>query len=328
MPQDESGPTLGRASNLDLRAIWPTEDDHFTRWLAKSENLALLAQELGLELRAAETQVRIGSFKADIVARSSDASAVVIENQLDDSDHKHLGQLLTYLAGLDDAAVAIWVARAFRSEHRRALDRLNDWSPTGMEFYGVELAAIKIGDSEVAPDFRPIAFPSDWDPHRERGSVDRSLVERYRAFFEGFLSEIACSGAVQVVHRSHDLRRLRWAEDPTCVTCQVQFLRRNRVSVALVIEVGSLDETKLMFDRLYEQRDQIEAEIGTELQWSKQPGRRTSIVRWRGPGDIHGSESELEAVSRWMRESLARLREVCNQHLDAIVATLGSEEEQ
>lgn len=327
MPQDEGGPTLGRASSLDLRTIWPTEDDHFTPWLTQPENLALLAQELGLELRAAEPQVRIGSFEADIVARASDASAVVIENQLDDSDHKHLGQLLTYLAGLDDAAVAIWIARAFRSEHRRALDRLNDWSPNGMEFYGVELAAIKIGDSEVAPDFRPIAFPSDWEPHREPRGIDRSLAERYRGFFEGLYSEVSRSGAVQIVRRSHDLRRLRWADDPACVTCQAQFLRRNRVSVALIIEAESLAATKLLFDRLYEQRDRIEAEIGTELQWSKQPGRRTSIVRWRGQGDIHGSDADLAEIRSWMRESLAQLRAVCNPHLQAILARLDLEVE-
>lgn len=327
MAQDERGPALGRVSSLDLRTVWPTEDDCFTPWLAKPENLALLAQELGLELRSAETQVRIGSFKADIVARTSDASAAVIENQLDDSNHKHLGQLLTYCAGLDDAAVAIWIARAFRSEHRRALDRLNDWSPTGMEFYGVELAAIKIGDSEVAPDFRPIAFPSEWEPHREEGSIARSLAARYRAFFEGFLSEISRSGAVQVVRRSHDLRRLRWAEDPTCVTCQVQFLRRNRVSVALIIEDENVDETKLMFDRLYEQHEQIEAEIGTELQWSKQPGRRTSIVRWHGTGDILGSDTELAQISGWMLDSLARLRAAYGPHVDSILAKLDLEVE-
>ena len=309
---------------VDPREIWPDEAADFTPWLAN--NLGALHQRLGFELLNPTTEVRIGNVKADIVAVSP-GGAAVIENQLEPSDPKHLGQLLTYVSGRDDVSVAIWVASRFKPEHRKALGRLNEWSPAKIDFYGVEVAAIQIGDSEVVSDFRPVAFPQDWDRHRRSGSVHRSATARHRSFFDDLLSALSPSGAVRVIGSDHDLRRLRWAGDPVCATYRAQFLRRDYVSVALVIELESLSDTKFTFDRLYEQRGRIESEIGAELQWSRQPGRRTSIIRWRGGGTIHGSEAELEQVSRWMHNSLARLRAVCSPRLDSILARLGVEVE-
>ena len=320
-----SDPAPGRIEAVPLRKVWPKEDKKFTPWL--SENLDSLSKDLGLELQDPQTEVAIGDFRADLVARTPDERQVVIKNQLEESDHEHLGKLLTYLTGQDDPAAGIWIARSIRPEHRRALGWLNHSTLSNVQFFGVEVKAIKIGDSDVAPQFTPIVFPGDWNPNAGRQRADDAAL-KYRGFFARFQEEMGQDGAVRMSGRDTKARRLQWRADPQSITYRVQFLQRDQVSVALIIEGASRNETKFVFDRMHEQRGQVEAEVGTELQWSKQPNRPTSLVRWRGTGDIHGSGSELEAVSRWMRESLARLREVCNQHLDAIVATLGSEEEQ
>lgn len=325
MTERADGPLRERVQEVDPRSVWPDEKRDFTPAVVR--HLGDLGQRLGLQLSEPRTEVGIGNFFADVVARTSAGSIALIENQLTASDHRHLGQLMTYVGGLDDVAVAIWTAHRFRPEHRRALVRLNEWSPAEIEFYGVEIAAIQIGDSEVVPDFRPIAFPQDWDPHRESGNVDHILSAKHRTFFEDFLADLTDSGLVQVVDRGLARRRLQWSEDHAYVTYRAQFLQRNRVSVSLILEAASLDVTKVLFDRLYEQRRQIESELDAELKWSRQPGRRTSIVRWRGAGSIRGSGAELERVSGWMRDSLARLRTVCNRRLDLILDRLGAEVE-
>lgn len=205
-----------RVQEVDPRSIWPDETKDFTPWLAK--NLDTLNRRLGLELREPLVEVPIGNVKADILARSADGGVAIVENQLSPSDPKHLGQLLTYVSGREDVSVAIWVASRFKPEHRNALARLNEWSHGGVAFHGAEIAAIRIGDSEIAADFRPIAFPEDWDPHRGRRTLDSSSALRYRSFFGRLMSELTSSDSVQVVARNHKLRRLRWMGDPSCST--------------------------------------------------------------------------------------------------------------
>lgn len=154
-----SGPG-GRIEQFDVREIWTDEAADFTPWLA--QNLNLLGKELGLNLELVEQEKAIGWFYLDILARDSDdGTLVAIENQLEWSDHSHLGQLLTYLAGCD-AEAAVWISPWIRPEHRQAINRLNQVSGGNTKFYGVEIRAIKVGDSSPAPDFRPVAVPDDW----------------------------------------------------------------------------------------------------------------------------------------------------------------------
>lgn len=325
MADQATGLPIVGVEEVDLREIWPDERRDFTPVVAA--HLSALAQRLGLGLSEPRTEVDIGDFTVDLVAKTSNGGAALIENQLTTSDHRHLGQLLTYAGGRDDFAAGIWIAWRFRAEHRSALDRLNEWSPAEIEFYGVEVAAIRIRDSEVVPDFRPIAFPQNWDRFRRDRITDRSTVDRYRAFFEQYLSELPISEAVRVIDRGRDRCRLQWHGDPTCATYRAQFLRRRQASVALVIEAGSPEESKLVFDQLHERRQEVEDALGTELQWSRQPNRRTSIVRWRGQGDIHGSDADLAETRSWMRESLMQLRVVCSPHLQSVLTRLELEDE-
>lgn len=157
---DEQASELGRIQYVEnIRAVWPNEAEDFTPWLA--ENLDALGWELGLELELVEMEKAVGSFFLDILARDGDGGLVAIENQLELTDHGHLGQLLTYAAGCE-ANIMVWVSPWFRAEHREAINRINRLASSGMKFYGVEVRCIKIGDSLTAPDFRVIAAPSDW----------------------------------------------------------------------------------------------------------------------------------------------------------------------
>ena len=144
----------------DLREVWPSEATNFTPWLA--ENIEMLGEALGIDLEVQSTEVAIGPFSLDILAREPGADrAVAIENQLEETDHEHLGKLITY-AGGSDARIVIWIAADFRDKHRQALDWLNQRSDDETEFFGVTVEIWKIDDSRPAPHFRIVAAPNHW----------------------------------------------------------------------------------------------------------------------------------------------------------------------
>lgn len=155
-------PPLGRLEQIALRTIWTDEAAHFTPWLAKPENLKLLGETLGIELEVESEEVAVGTFWADIVCRdTADDSKVVIENQIEKTNHVHLGQILTYTAGVG-AQTIVWVASKFTEEHRAALDWLNEHTTEEISFFGLEVELWKIGDSPAAPKFNIISKPNDW----------------------------------------------------------------------------------------------------------------------------------------------------------------------
>jgi hypothetical protein len=130
---------LGRLEKVELRHAWPDERANFTPWLAQEENLAQLGEAIGLQLEPEAVEKQVGRFAADILAKSMpDERWVLIENQIEPTDHCHLGQLLTYAAGLD-ARIIIWIAEVFREEHRAAIDFLNTATSEEYAFFAVQL---------------------------------------------------------------------------------------------------------------------------------------------------------------------------------------------
>jgi hypothetical protein len=153
---------LGRLERVDVRAYWAHEAAEFTPWLAESDNIALLGETIGLELEVESVEKSVGPFRADILCRDTATSHyVLIENQLERTDHNHLGQLMTYAAGLD-AATIVWVAPRFADEHRAALDWLNRIRAADFNFFGLEIELWRIGTSPLAPKFNIACQPNDW----------------------------------------------------------------------------------------------------------------------------------------------------------------------
>lgn len=188
---------LARLVPVGLRQGWPHEAASFTPWLAESENLALLGEALGLRLEVEGVEVNVGPFRADLLCRDLDTDEqLLIENQLERTDHSHLGQILTYVAGLDVKAV-VWIAASFTEEHRAALDWLNDATDERYHFFGVTVELWRIGESPAAPRFNIIAKPNDWSRAAARAArtvQEQSLSEigeRRRAYWEAFRAALA-----------------------------------------------------------------------------------------------------------------------------------------
>ena len=152
---------FGRIESVSLRDVWAHEADDFTPWLA--DNLHYVSDAIGIPLELVETEASVDRFWADIVARNPlNDSVALIENQLEWSDHTHLGQILTYLAGLE-ARTVIWVALGFTEAHLSAVRWLNENTVDGFSFFAIRVRVVKISDSPRVPQFEVLAQPSDWD---------------------------------------------------------------------------------------------------------------------------------------------------------------------
>ena len=176
---------LGRLEKVDLRSHWATEDQDFTPWLAQEGNLEILGNTIGIELELEAQEKDVGPFKADILCKNTATDDwVLIENQLARTDHTHLGQLMTYAAGLN-AVTIVWVADRFTDEHRAALDWLNDVTEERFQFFGLEIELWRIGDSLAAPKFNIVSNPNDWSKAVGRASRrigTEALTERQQLY--------------------------------------------------------------------------------------------------------------------------------------------------
>jgi len=183
---------LGMLERVTIKDVWKDEAREFTPWLARDENMALLSEAVGFELEVKQTEFPIGEFRLDILARISGTDeSVVIENQFGKTDHPHLGQLLTYAAGVGQggtgASVVIWVAEHFAEPHRSTLDWLNKISQQGIRFFGIEIELWRIGQSLPAPKFNLISKPNPWQKAVTTKSMDLSSTdELYLEFWEKF----------------------------------------------------------------------------------------------------------------------------------------------
>jgi hypothetical protein len=155
-----------------LREIWQHESLDFTPWLA--ENISLLAEKINMSLEIVDIENYVGTFKADIVAKDlNTGKLVLIENQLEGTDHSHLGQIITYASGLE-AETIIWIARDFRDEHLAALDWLNRMTATGIKFYGIQMELWRIGE-EMAVNFEMVSKPNMWMKANKEYATRKSL---------------------------------------------------------------------------------------------------------------------------------------------------------
>ncbi len=191
MPERDA-PTLGVLDKVELRRVWKHEAHDFTPWLA--ENLAVLGPVSGIELECEDTEVTVGALRVDIVARIvGDDSPVVIENQLEEADLKHLGALLAYVAGLE-ATTVIWVARSFRDDHLAAIRWLNEHTGEHFAFFAVEISLVRIGASDPAPRFEVVERPNTWTRtmHRPGGLSERGeFRRRFRDFCRNRWKDVA-----------------------------------------------------------------------------------------------------------------------------------------
>lgn len=298
---------LGKYENVDLRKIWNGEATEFTPWLALEDNITQLGNTIGIELELQEQEKNIGPFRADILCKDTvKGSYVLVENQLERTDHTHLGQLMTYAAGLD-AVTIIWIAKTFSEEHRAALDWLNHITDDEINFFGIEIEAFRIGDSLPAPRFNMIAKPNDWTKSIKSAAASTKItdtkqlqLEYWQAMkkhFEESESFLKCQKPFPQHWTSFAIGRSYFS---LAVVCGV---RDNFIRIDVYIDGP---EAKNNFHKLKNdfEEDSKEA-LGNDLQWEELPDRQASIINLKKEADV-SNRSLWNEQHMWLRENIEK----------------------
>lgn len=308
---------LGRLIAVPVRDVWTHEANEFTPWLAQPENVAVLAETLRLgELEVEATERSVGRFSADIVARDEGDTLVLIENQLEATDHRHLGQVLTYLAGLEGDATIVWIATRFLEEHRAAIDWLNANTNDRFDFFGVEVEVFRIGESPAAPRFNVVAKPNGWS--REVRSTTRNLAESpsndlqrlYLDYWNSFRA--FCTAEVPNFRLSAAWARQWWPTRIGRTGFNINGVigrEQRQIRVELYIQLPR-QEPKIAFRALQSDKQQIEHELGYPLSWEELPNRQaTRIAIYKENVDAADRTSWPEQ-HRWMLDRMLDFRRV------------------
>jgi hypothetical protein len=256
-----------------------------------------------MELELPETEVMVGDFSCDVVAQEAGTGhKIIIENQLEPTDHGHLGQVLTYAAGLDARAI-VWISLQFRPEHRQAIDWLNANTAEGLAFFGVEVELLQIDESPYAAHFNVVAQPNDWQKSvkakAEAQPSERMLA--YQQFFADLLARYKHAFPVQrTAKRASPQSWLTIARaGRSGFTYAVAFARGARMSVELVIDVGDGVANKAAFDQVMAQKEAIETTIGQPLSWERLDNARMSRIAAYRPGQVTDPEPTRTQHLEW-----------------------------
>lgn len=280
---------VGRLQRVDLRQVWAKEAKDFTTYLA--DHLDILSDFLGFNLSLVETEKRIGSLSIDILAEGPTGETVIIENQLEKTNHDHLGKLVTYLANIE-AKKAIWIASDPRPEHKKAINWLNENTPRDATFFLIKISAYKIGDSEPAPFFDTICEPSSEAKEiaREKGE----FAERHFKRLDFWTELLEKARGKTNLHSNVSPTKDNWSTAGAGKAGMgwSYSITMNKGSVELYIDRGpdKKDETDKIYNKILNDRERIENQFGEPLIWDKVEGRR--VCRIKSICNIGGLKNE------------------------------------
>lgn len=286
---------LGKLTEVNVRDLWKHEQYDFSAWLAKEENIAELGDLIGLSLVDVNTEVYVGAYRCDLVAKDeTTGTKVIIENQLESTNHDHLGKIITYASGLD-AKVIVWVVKEAREEHRSAIEWLNNNTLSGIAFFLIEIHAYKIGDSLPAAKFEMVEKPNDFIKNTKgsnsSGELNKSQAERLE-FWEQFNTVIAEKGKPFSIRKASTDHWYDVTLGITGVHISITLVNKaNTVGVEVYIH-----DDKALFDALLDKKVLIEAETGMTFSWERLDGKKASRIKYSIPGldfDDHSNYHDL-----------------------------------
>ncbi|MCA9138084.1 MAG: DUF4268 domain-containing protein [Planctomycetales bacterium] len=301
---------LGRLHKVEIREIWQSEPGDFTPWLASDENIALLGETIGLDLEVEAQEKNVGPFRADILCKDTASQTwVLIENQLERTDHIHLGQLVTYAAGLQ-AATIIWVAARFTDEHRAALDWLNEITSEEFSFFGLEVELWRIGDSPAAPKFNIVSKPNDWSRSIASAAkgVQGELTETqqvqlaYWTALRDLMEEK--SGAVNPT-KAHPVGFMDFSLGKSGIWLTATIRVRDK-GITVGLTVGTTNSLAY-FKLLESDKNQYEATFGMPLHWRERPGKKQKLIQVHLENADPSDRDDWPRQHAWIHDMLERL---------------------
>ena len=293
---------LGKIKRItDLRSIWPHEANDFTKWLADEHNLAKLGEEIGIELELEERESSVGNFNVDLYAKEEGTGRkVIIENQLEETDHDHLGKLITYASG-KGAEVVVWVVKRARDEHRQAIEWLNQHTDTDLGFFLVEIELWQIDDSAIAPKFSVIERPNDWGKQMKSVAGLNNTEQIQLAFWQKFNDKMNASPDFTKHFKTRKAQPQNWydvsvgsSEYYLSFTASIQ---KKHMSCGIYIP-----DNKELFHLFESHKADFEAQFGKGIEWVEaSKARRINIFE---PFDVSDQEQWAKAYAWYLENAI------------------------
>lgn len=288
---------ITKLNKVHIKDIWRTEDRDFTPWLV--ENIKLLNEDIGLSIQDPERESRLSNFIVDIVAEDGEGK-VIIENQFHNSDHDHLGKLITYVSNVENTKKAIWIVEEAKHDHKNAIEWLNENVKT-CAFYLVKIQVFKINDSSPAVKFDLISGPSESTRAMGRIKTEDSIREKSRYSFwkqlieklnnESNLFSNISPNKYSWIGTSSGMRGIGYNIAVRKASAQAEiYIDRGK---------GTEEINKEIFQELYDNKESIEEDFGAELIWEKldssracRISKKTNVGGWQDEenwGEIHSN---------------------------------------
>ena len=286
---------IGKLKEVDIRELWKHEQYDFSEWLSKKENIENLNEILGLTLIDISKETYVGAYRCDLFAKDETTGIkVIIENQLEVSNHDHLGKIITYASGLD-AKVVVWIVKEAREEHRSAIEWLNNNTNSNVNFFLIEIHAYKIGESDPAPMFQVVEQPNDFIKNNKSTNRDESMNKSQSQrieFWNQFNNVVIERGKPFNIRKATTDHWYNVAIGTSDAHIDITLVNKDSlIGVELYIT-----DNKELFDKLYERKDEIEQELGFNLDWRRLDNSKASRIVYHIKGlnfDDHSNYNEL-----------------------------------
>lgn len=302
---------LGKLKQVDLRTIWKHEAINFTNWLAEPENLELLSEEIDIEISLIGTEYNVGRFNVDIYAEEENSDRkIIIENQLEKTDHDHLGKLITYASGLD-AEIIIWIVKEVLEEHQQAIDWLNENTDEKINFFAIKMEVWQIGDSEPAPKFHIIAKPNNWTKSVKHSISKSELTEtkqlqlKFWVAFKNYIEQNNIKLKLRKPYPQH-WSDISFGRSDAHITLT---LNSQKKEIGCEVYISDSNETFLQFLNHKNEIDQVV----DNLNWMELPGKKASRIKKVIAVDFTNQEN-WQKCFKWLSETAIEMQKVFRKY--------------
>jgi len=306
---------LGKLEKVDLRELWKREDTKFTPWLASEEGIELLSEAIDIDLEVRGEEEKIGPFRADILCfdTTDEDHLILIENQLEQTDHKHLGQLMTYAAGLNSITL-VWIAKEFREEHRATLDWLNVITNKQFRFWGIEVEAYRINGSVPAPKFNIIARPNDWSKENNKLlNQGSSLIQIYLHELKDYMEE---SGSSFKINPPRTKNYMSISMGKTGIKLR-PFAKISNQTIGIKLDIEIKDDNST-FDKLKElDKGEAQNKISSDIEWQRKENNNRSSIKLITDANVE-DKTKWNEQFEWFKENL----EAFDKHFKPLIKQL------
>ena len=305
---------IGKLTEVDVRDLWKHEQYDFSNWLSKESNLEYLNDVLGLTLVDVDREVYVGQYRCEIVAKDETSGIkVIIENQLEATNHDHLGKIVTYASGLD-AKVIVWIVKEAKEEHRSAIEWLNNNTINDINFFLIEIHAYKIGNSDPAPKFEVIEKPNDF-VKRSKGSVNDSELNKSQSerlyFWEQFNQILISRGKPFNVRKATTDHWYDVAVGSSEAHIAIDLVNKD----GNVVVEFYINDSKDLFDSLFDNKEEIEAKLGFNMTWDRLDGKKASRIKYFIDGLDFDDHSNYDTLMNNIIDTAVKMRDVFKKYI-------------